>query len=118
MFLVQTYVLIGGRNGLPKNKELWQVVFPLSYHWQSGEAWQDDKDWYVSFFILSLLFVVWRIKRVFFFSIHVVTLCILFPAEIRKDMSGQYHNALYTGDVEERIKILKSLGQGKSAFHF
>lgn len=28
-------------------------------------------------------------------------------------MSGQYHNALYTGDVEERIKILKSLGQGK-----
>ena len=27
-------------------------------------------------------------------------------------MSGQYHNALYTGDVEERIKILKSLGQG------
>ena len=47
-----------------------------------------------------------------------VTLCILFPAEIRKDMSGQYHNALYTGDVEERIKILKSLGQGKSAFHF
>ena len=34
-------------------------------------------------------------------------------AEIRKDMSGQYHNALYTGDVEERIKILKSLGQGK-----
>lgn len=37
----------------------------------------------------------------------------LFSAEIRKDMSGQYHNALYTGDVEERIKILKSLGQGK-----
>ena len=34
-------------------------------------------------------------------------------AEIRKDMSGQYHNALYTGDVEERIKILKSLGQGE-----
>ena len=37
----------------------------------------------------------------------------LSAAEIRKDMSGQYHNALYTGDVEERIKILKSLGQGK-----
>lgn len=37
-------------------------------------------------------------------------------AEIRKDMSGQYHNALYTGDVEERIKILKSLGQGKPCF--
>lgn len=37
-------------------------------------------------------------------------------AEIRKDMSGQYHNALYTGDVEERIKILKSLGQGSLAY--
>ena len=39
-------------------------------------------------------------------------------AEIRKDMSGQYHNALYTGDVEERIKILKSLGQGKPVVLF
>lgn len=37
-------------------------------------------------------------------------------AEIRKDMSGQYHNALYTGDVGERIKILKSLGQGSLAY--
>ena len=36
----------------------------------------------------------------------------LLPAEIRKDMSGQYHNALYTGDVEERVKILRNLGQG------
>ena len=34
-------------------------------------------------------------------------------AEIRKSMSGQYHSPLYTGDVEESIKILKSLGQGK-----
>jgi len=39
-------------------------------------------------------------------------------AEIRKDMSGQYHNALYTGDVEERIKILKSLGQGMPVVFF
>lgn len=31
-------------------------------------------------------------------------------------MSGQYHNALYTGDVEERIKILKTLGQGTCIF--
>lgn len=31
-------------------------------------------------------------------------------------MSGQYHNALYTGDVEERIKILKALGQGTCIF--
>lgn len=28
-------------------------------------------------------------------------------AEIRKDVSGQYQNALYLGDVDERIKILK-----------
>ena len=28
-------------------------------------------------------------------------------AEIRKDMSGHYQNALYLGDVPERIKILK-----------
>lgn len=31
-------------------------------------------------------------------------------------MSGQYHNALYTGDVEERVKILKALGQGPLAY--
>ena len=30
-------------------------------------------------------------------------------------MSGHYHNALYTGDVEERVKILKSLGQGNKS---
>ena len=40
---------------------------------------------------------------VFFFS----------AAEIRKDISSQYHNALYTGDVAERVKILKSVGQGQ-----
>ena len=34
-------------------------------------------------------------------------------AEIRKDVSSQYHNSLYTGDVAERIKILKSVGQGQ-----
>jgi coatomer protein complex subunit alpha (xenin) len=28
-------------------------------------------------------------------------------AEIRKDTSGQYQNALYLGDVDERVKILK-----------
>ena len=28
-------------------------------------------------------------------------------AEIRKDTSGQYQNALYLGDVPERVKILK-----------
>lgn len=33
-------------------------------------------------------------------------------AEIRKDVSGHLHNALYIGDVEERIKVLKQVGQG------
>ena len=34
-------------------------------------------------------------------------------AEIRKDVSGHLHNALYTGDVQERIKVLKQVGQGE-----
>ena len=31
-------------------------------------------------------------------------------SEIRKDVSGQLHNALYCGDIEERIKVLKQVG--------
>ncbi|KFM03458.1 Coatomer subunit alpha, partial [Aptenodytes forsteri] len=34
-------------------------------------------------------------------------------AEIRKDMSGHYQNALYLGDVAERVRILKNCGQSK-----
>ncbi|MBV97347.1 Coatomer subunit alpha, partial [Eschrichtius robustus] len=34
-------------------------------------------------------------------------------AEIRKDMSGHYQNALYLGDVSERVRILKNCGQRK-----
>ncbi len=34
-------------------------------------------------------------------------------AEVRKDVSSQYQNALFVGDVQERVKILKSVGQGK-----
>ena len=37
----------------------------------------------------------------------------LSAAEIRKDVSSQYHNALFTGDVGERVKILKAVGQGE-----
>lgn len=33
-------------------------------------------------------------------------------AEIRKDVSSQFHNTLYTGDVVERVKVLKAVGQG------
>ena len=39
--------------------------------------------------------------------------CILPPtAEVRKDVSGQFHNAICCGDIEERIKVLRSVGQG------
>lgn len=34
-------------------------------------------------------------------------------AEIRKDVSSQYHNALFTGDINERVRILKAVGQGE-----
>ena len=33
-------------------------------------------------------------------------------AEVHKDVSGQFHNAICCGDVEERIKVLRSVGQG------
>lgn len=36
----------------------------------------------------------------------------VYIAEIRKDVSSQYHNALYTGDVAERVKLLRTVGQG------
>ena len=38
-----------------------------------------------------------------------------FTAEVRKDVSGQFHNAICCGDVEERIKVLRSVGQGNGA---
>lgn len=37
-------------------------------------------------------------------------------AEIRKDVSGQYQNALFLGDVAERVKILKNCGQNSLAY--
>uniref|UniRef100_UPI00358FCA42 coatomer subunit alpha isoform X1 n=1 Tax=Myxine glutinosa TaxID=7769 RepID=UPI00358FCA42 len=37
-------------------------------------------------------------------------------AEIRKDVSGQYQNALYLGDVAERVRILKACGQKSLAY--
>ena len=37
-------------------------------------------------------------------------------AEIRKDTSSQYQTALYLGDVEERVKILKGCGQKSLAY--
>uniref|UniRef100_A0A8D2PDY9 COPI coat complex subunit alpha n=1 Tax=Zosterops lateralis melanops TaxID=1220523 RepID=A0A8D2PDY9_ZOSLA len=37
-------------------------------------------------------------------------------AEIRKDMSGHYQNALYLGDVAERVRILRNCGQKSLAF--
>lgn len=37
-------------------------------------------------------------------------------AEIRKDTSGQYQSALFLGDVSERVKILRTCGQGSLAY--
>ena len=37
-------------------------------------------------------------------------------AEIRKDHSGHFQNALYLGDVAERVKILENCGQTSLAF--
>uniref|UniRef100_A0A8C8UAB5 Coatomer subunit alpha n=1 Tax=Peromyscus maniculatus bairdii TaxID=230844 RepID=A0A8C8UAB5_PERMB len=37
-------------------------------------------------------------------------------AEIRKDMSDHYQNALYLGDVSERVRILKNCGQKSLAY--
>ncbi|ESN99870.1 hypothetical protein HELRODRAFT_101473 [Helobdella robusta] len=37
-------------------------------------------------------------------------------AEIRKDLSGQFQTALYLGDVQERVKILKNCGQRSLAY--
>ena len=38
-------------------------------------------------------------------------------AEVRKDISGQFHNAICCGDIEERIKVLRSVGQGTKLIH-
>ena len=37
-------------------------------------------------------------------------------AEIRKDTSGHFQNALYLGDVRERVKILQNCGQDSLAY--
>lgn len=37
-------------------------------------------------------------------------------AEIRKDVMSRFHNALYLGDVPERVKILEAAGQGNSPY--
>ena len=37
-------------------------------------------------------------------------------AEIRKDTSGQFQNALYLGDIQERVKILNGCGQHSLAY--
>lgn len=37
-------------------------------------------------------------------------------AQKRKDVNGQFHNALYLGDVAERVQILASVGQAPLAY--
>lgn len=35
-------------------------------------------------------------------------------AEMRNDTMGAFHNALYLGDVKERVKLLSEAGEGTS----
>lgn len=37
-------------------------------------------------------------------------------AEMRNDVMGRFHNALYMGDVRERVRILEDAGQGALAY--
>ena len=37
-------------------------------------------------------------------------------AEMRNDVMGRFHNALYMGDVRERVKILEDAGQTALAY--
>lgn len=37
--------LTGCRNGLPEDKELWQIIFPLPDNWKPWKTQQDDQDW-------------------------------------------------------------------------
>ena len=32
-------------------------------------------------------------------------------AQIKNNVTGQFHNALYLGDISERVKILENAGQ-------
>lgn len=34
-------------------------------------------------------------------------------AELRNDPMSRFHNALYLGDVEERVRLLRDVGQRK-----
>lgn len=36
----------GGGDGIPEDQELWQTLFPLSYHRQPGEAQENDENWW------------------------------------------------------------------------
>ena len=54
-----------------------------------------------------------------FFSCNTDTLIPSFStAEIRKDTSGHYQNALLLGDVNERVKILKGCGQSTFTYPY
>ena len=37
-------------------------------------------------------------------------------ADMRNDVMGRFHNALYMGDVRERVRILEDAGQGALAY--
>lgn len=66
-----------------------------------------------------------KIGRLFIYCLHhrpdhtvdtfirSVTIAVVVAAEIRKDTSGHYQNALCLGDVSERVKILNACGQSE-----
>ena len=54
------------------------------------------------------------ICKFIFSSVRLYTSPPPLAAEIRKDVSSQYHTTLLTGDVAERVRILKTVGLGWS----
>ena len=60
---------------------------------------------------LTLLLMYYSVQYNYLLSYILHDLNCYKLAEIRKDLSGQFQLALMLGDVEERIKILKTSGQ-------
>ena len=62
-----------------------------------------------------------HIKNFHMFVMYLFWICdtlfdkfhIYITAEIRKDTSSHFQNAMFLGDASERVKILKNVGQSK-----
>jgi len=55
------------------------------------------------------------VRRNQYYNICKLIISCTHVAEIRKDTSSQFQTALFLGDVQERVKILKNCGQSESA---